>query len=84
MEIETPLPHGFIDGSYGDGYLPKTVDEMDMINLSINIREKPNWFEKINDPTIVAKWRSEIGNSIEQCQKKFDFVLAELGDYYQK
>lgn len=78
--FETPFPHGFIYADYGVGALPKTVDEMDMITLSINIREKPNWSEKINDPTIVAKWKSEIAESIEQSEKKFDFVLAELGE----
>lgn len=77
--FETPFPHGFIHAEYGIGSVPKTVDEMDLIELSISIREKPNWSEKMNDPIIVSKWRSEIADSISQSEKKFDFVLAELG-----
>lgn len=77
--FETPFPHGFILDYYGVGEIPKTVDEMDLITLSIAIREKPNWAEKMNDPLIVAKWKAEIADSFEQNEKKFDFVMAELG-----
>lgn len=78
--FETPFPHGFIMGDYGVGSVPKIVDEMDIIKLSISIREKPNWSEKMNDPIIVSKWRAEIADSITQSDKKFDYVLAELGN----
>lgn len=77
--LETPFPHGFVYASYGDGSTPKSVDEMDIIKLSISIREKPNWSEKMNDPVIVAKWKAEIADTITQSDKKFDYVLAELG-----
>ena len=30
-----------------------------MCALSNAIREKPNWWEKINDPTLVEKWKQE-------------------------
>ena len=32
---------------------------MRMCALSNAIREKPNWWEKINDPTLVEKWKQE-------------------------
>lgn len=30
-----------------------------MCALSNHIREKPNWWEKVEDATIVGKWREE-------------------------
>lgn len=82
--FETPFPHGFIYGDYGIGSVPKIVDEMDIIQLSISIREKPNWSEKMNDSTIVSKWKAEIADSITQCDKKFEYVLAELGEIFRE
>lgn len=79
--FETPFPHGFLYGEYGVGVTPKSVHELDIIRLSISIREKANWSEKMNDPTIVAKWKAEIADTISQSDKKFDYVLAELGHY---
>lgn len=79
--FEKPFPHGFIHAEYGDGSVPKSVDELDMIRLSISIREKPNWSDKMNDPTIVAKWRAEVADTMTQSDKKFDYVLAELGKW---
>jgi hypothetical protein len=32
---------------------------MRMCALSNAIREKPNWWEKINDPALVEKWTQE-------------------------
>ncbi|KAI0779945.1 hypothetical protein C8Q74DRAFT_1367753 [Fomes fomentarius] len=39
---------------------PITLVELRMWQFSGKIRSKPAWWEKINDPTIVAKWREEI------------------------
>lgn len=78
--FETPFPHGFIMGDYGVGSAPKIVDELDIIKLSISIREKPNWSEKMNDPVIVSKWKAEMADRMTQSDKKFDYVLAELGN----
>lgn len=77
--FENPFPHGFIYGEYGIGSPPKIVHELDIIELSISIREKPNWSEKINDPTIVAKWKAEAAETMDQSDEKIDYVLAELG-----
>lgn len=35
------------------------VVELQMCALSNHIREKPNWWEKVKDETIVEKWRQE-------------------------
>ena len=32
---------------------------MRMCALSNAIREKPNWWEKINDPALAEKWKQE-------------------------
>ena len=39
---------------------PLTLVELRMRQLSGRIRAKPNWWEKLHDGTIVAKWRAEI------------------------
>ncbi|KAF9779819.1 hypothetical protein BJ322DRAFT_1113127 [Thelephora terrestris] len=38
---------------------PKTIVELRMCALSNRIREKPNWWEKMQDDAIVEKWRDE-------------------------
>lgn len=37
-----------------------TLVELRMRQFSGKIRAKPNWWEKVNDPAIVAKWREEV------------------------
>ena len=39
---------------------PITLVELRMNYFSGKIRSKPNWWEKVHDADIVAKWRSEI------------------------
>ena len=39
---------------------PVTLVELRMYQFSGNIREKPRWWEKVHDATIVSKWRQEI------------------------
>ncbi len=39
---------------------PATLVELRMRNLSNIIRQKPRWWEKVNDDTLVAKWRAEM------------------------
>lgn len=34
--------------------------ELKLCQVSATIREKPNWWIKMRDPTISAKWKSEI------------------------
>ncbi|KAJ6628973.1 hypothetical protein Bhyg_15853 [Pseudolycoriella hygida] len=58
----------FVTGSLTFGHYrtgipnPKSVQELDIIELSSRIREKSNWSDKINDPIIVEKWRYELAD----------------------
>ncbi|KAG4067751.1 hypothetical protein HA402_005523 [Bradysia odoriphaga] len=79
--FETSFPHGAIPAEYGVVVFPKSFSELDMIRLSIRIREEPNWSENMNDPIIVARWRTEMAGRLMQGDRKFDYVLAELGYY---
>ena len=38
---------------------PRTIVELRMCALSNRIREKPDWWEKVKDETIVERWREE-------------------------
>ena len=58
-----PSPFYFLDRN------PYTLVELRMRLFSGNIRSKPNWWEKVHDASIVAKWREEM---IEQ-----DRILVE-------
>ncbi|MEC3918524.1 DUF4246 domain-containing protein [Nocardia sp. CDC160] len=59
---------------------PRTLRELQMMRLSAEIREKPHWFVKRNDPGIVAKWTRE---ATEQglTDAQIRYVLAELERY---
>lgn len=59
---------------------PKTLVELKLIKLSQKIRSKPNWIDKIKDPSIVARWKSEL---LEQgvTEAEFEYILDELRYY---
>ena len=48
---------------------PVTLVELRMRTFSGTIRSKPNWWTKVHDPEIVAKWRQEM---IEQDRATVD------------
>ena len=62
-------PHPFPDSSDGTsrmsrtpnewGDAPRTLVELQMCALSAAIRDKPEWYSKMSNPTIRAKWRKE-------------------------
>ena len=56
-EPRTDFPSPFNFRSYSG---PITLVELRMRQLSGRIRTKPNWWDKVHDDTIVAKWRGEI------------------------
>ncbi|WTI73038.1 DUF4246 domain-containing protein [Streptomyces sp. NBC_00727] len=59
---------------------PRTLRELEMIECSAHLRAKPGWFDKMNDPDIVARWTSEaIAQGLTEAQIRF--VLAELARY---
>jgi hypothetical protein len=51
-----------------------------MMQCSAQIREKPGWFEKMNDAGIVARWtREAVAQGLTEAQVRY--VLAELAHY---
>ncbi|KDQ58993.1 hypothetical protein JAAARDRAFT_154178 [Jaapia argillacea MUCL 33604] len=45
--------------TYSNNNTPLTLIELRMRTLSGQIRDKPQWWEKVHDTTITSKWRSE-------------------------
>lgn len=59
---------------------PRTLRELEMMRCSAHIREKPGWFDKMNDPEIRGRWTREAldqGMTVAQIR----YVLAELAHY---
>jgi hypothetical protein len=80
-QFEEPFPHTFLQGEYMVGFLPKIVDEVDIIKIESVIRDKPNWENKIKDPLIISNWRQEaleMRPKIEKSDSKIDYALKEL------
>jgi hypothetical protein len=51
-----------------------------MMRCSARIREKPRWFDKMNDAEIVARWTQEaVAQGLTEAQVRY--VLAELAHY---
>lgn len=61
---------------YGVGDPPRSLAELEIMNLEGAMRDKPNWWIKIHDATIVERWRSEwVSNPYQYSQ--FEYALAE-------
>ncbi|MFJ8864885.1 DUF4246 domain-containing protein [Streptomyces sp. NPDC102473] len=59
---------------------PRTLRERQMMQCSSHIRAKPEWFDKMNDADIVAKWtREAVAQGLTEAQ--VSYVLAELAHY---
>jgi hypothetical protein len=59
---------------------PRTLRELQMIQCSAAIREKPRWFEKMDDAGIVSRWtREAIAQGLTEAQ--IEYVLDELRYY---
>ncbi|WP_437081178.1 DUF4246 domain-containing protein [Streptomyces sp. enrichment culture] len=59
---------------------PRTLREIEMMQCSAHIRTKPAWFDKMNDPEVVARWTKEaVAQGLTEAQVAY--VLAELGHY---
>nr|WP_323378874.1 DUF4246 domain-containing protein [Streptomyces smaragdinus] len=59
---------------------PRTLREHQMMRCSAAIRSKPEWFVKMNDPEIVARWRREAGER-GMTGAQVDYVIDELAYY---
>ncbi|MEU8777339.1 DUF4246 domain-containing protein [Streptomyces sp. NPDC048606] len=59
---------------------PRTLRELEMMRCSAHLRAKPGWFDKMNDPEIVARWtREAVAQGMTEAQVRY--VLAELAHY---
>ncbi|KRD06180.1 MULTISPECIES: DUF4246 domain-containing protein [unclassified Streptomyces] len=59
---------------------PRTLRELQLMQCSSLIRAKPDWFDKMNDAGIVARWTQEaVAQGLTEAQ--VDYVLAELRHY---
>ncbi|MFJ7296576.1 DUF4246 domain-containing protein [Streptomyces collinus] len=59
---------------------PRTLRELQMMQCSAHIRAKPEWFDKMNDAGIVARWtREAIAQGLTEAQVRY--VLDELAHY---
>ncbi|MEV8595453.1 DUF4246 domain-containing protein [Streptomyces sp. NPDC052012] len=59
---------------------PRTLRELQMMQCSAEIRSKPEWFVKMDDAGIVARWRQEaLAQGMTEAQIRY--VLAELAYY---
>lgn len=59
---------------------PKTLVEMELIKVSQSIRAKPDWMEKIKNPELVEKWKSE-STAQHVTASEFEYVIDELRYY---
>ncbi|MGW0900355.1 DUF4246 family protein, partial [Streptomyces goshikiensis] len=59
---------------------PRTLRELQMMRCGSHIREKPGWFDKMNDADVVARWtREALAQGLTEAQVRY--VLAELAHY---
>ncbi|CAF3733380.1 unnamed protein product [Rotaria sp. Silwood1] len=75
------FPHPFIAVDYSDDNPPKTLVELEMMQLSGCIRAKPKWYEKMKDENIRNKWKQEALEQGSLTEKQINYVLDEL-QYY--
>lgn len=59
---------------------PRTRRELEMIECSAHIRSKPDWFDKMEDAEIVARWTREAARQ-GMTEAQIRYVLAELAHY---
>ncbi|AOW01229.1 YALI0B04708p [Yarrowia lipolytica CLIB122] len=80
---KSPFPHPYTTDAWGDVYTtPVCLEEQGVNGASEAIRQKPEWWRKIDDETIVAKWKTEM---VEQGVREpwADYVIKELKEVYR-
>ncbi|KAI9219270.1 hypothetical protein BC828DRAFT_174884 [Blastocladiella britannica] len=75
-------PAFYSRGDYRDEdkaqYPALTLKELELLDLIGAVREKPQWARKVLDPTISAKWCTELADQSGACKQDLDYVFAEL------
>ncbi|MGW3989942.1 DUF4246 domain-containing protein [Streptomyces sp. NPDC004830] len=80
MSSSPPFPLPFQASRSTAFARPRTLRELQMMECSAHIRAKPGWFDKMNDPGIVATWtREAVAQGLTEAQVAF--VVAELAHY---
>lgn len=59
---------------------PRTRRELEMIECGAHIRSKPDWFDKMKDAEIVARWTREAARQ-GLTEAQIRYVLDELAYY---
>ncbi|KAF9427289.1 hypothetical protein BGZ94_005172 [Podila epigama] len=90
-DTHLPIPHPWTGDDYESGFDVTLLPELVIRAASNAIREKPNWWEKCKDPTIVAHWRQELVDIREKkkeplqlTDEQLDFLFAELHWYAEQ
>ncbi|WP_329416506.1 DUF4246 domain-containing protein [Streptomyces sp. NBC_00704] len=76
----SPFPLPFQSSRCTAFATPRTLRELHMMQCSSLIRSKPDWFNKMNDTDIVARWtREALSQGLSEAQVRY--VLDELRHY---
>ncbi|KAF9920766.1 hypothetical protein FBU30_009292 [Linnemannia zychae] len=85
------FPKPWIVNDYKSGFPATLLTELQMMYISNNIREKPQWWLKLQDPEISGRWRQEIEEKNEKSQPRFrvdkdavNYIFKELEWYAAK
>ncbi|KAF9126122.1 hypothetical protein BGW39_006858 [Mortierella sp. 14UC] len=80
-----PLPHPWTGNDYACGFPPTILPELTLRAASNTIREKPNWWTKLQRPQIVARWRKELLDACAEREERLritepqlDYLFSEL------
>ncbi|KAF9905404.1 hypothetical protein EC991_001699 [Linnemannia zychae] len=91
MTRPVPLYYPWASDGTIESFPPTLLAELSMCAASNAIREKPNWWDKIKNPTIVANWRHELYTESRRrdppfhlSEEQIDFVFKELDWYAEK
>jgi hypothetical protein len=76
------FPNPFDVNGYEDGVFPYTLVELNMMYAMGSIKDKPDWFNKINNPVVVNKWKSELKKQ-GMHESQIKYIIDEL-TYYAK
>ncbi|KAF9929590.1 hypothetical protein FBU30_001431 [Linnemannia zychae] len=77
------LPHPWTGDDYECGFPPTLLPELTVRAASNTIREKPEWWTKIKNPIIVAKWRQELLDASSERELRYRITEPQL-DYLFK
>jgi hypothetical protein len=72
------FPHAIADFFSSDGV---TIREQTMLEFINQITDKPNWTEKLNDESIIKKWRQEACGTKHQQEYSDQHLSERCFDY---